>query len=221
MIDSRLKPLSEVGARREALGARLESHDRVIMVGAGEELRIDIDVAVTPKASFAIMLQEGASLTLVALGEAREDISIVRSIDCVGSNVSVRLLSALRVTGSANIVLDADVRVRADGSNCAIDDRLVIDDSSRSIVRHRMVVDRDVCDSSVSSSVQGMMLGEKAFIRAIPELDVCSNMIRAKHAVVIARPKPESIAYFAARGIDGVRATGLLAEQFLCPIGAV
>lgn len=212
MIDSRLKPLSEVVP---------DPADRVIMVGVGEELRIDIDVAATPKASFAITLQQGASLTFVTLGEAREDISIVRSIDCVGSNASVRLLSALRVTGSANIVLDANVRVQAEGSHCVIDDRLVVDDSSRSIVRHRMTVDRDVCDSSVSSLVRGMMLGERAFIRTIPELDVCSNMIRAKHAVVIARPKPESIAYFAARGIDAVRATSLLAEQFLCPIGAV
>lgn len=212
MIDSRLKPLSEVA---------LDPTDRVITVGAGDELRIDIDVAATPKASFAITLQQGASLTFVTLGEAREDISIVRSIDCVGSNVSVRLLSALRVTGSANIVLDTNVRVRADGSNCMIDDRLVADGFSRSVVRHRMTVDRDVCDSFVSSSVRGMMLGEKAFIRAIPELDVCSNMIRAKHAVAIARPKPESVAYFAARGIDEVRATSLLAEQFLCPIGAV
>lgn len=212
MTDSRLKPLSEVA---------LDPADRVIVVGVGEELRIDIDVAVTPKASFAITLQQGASLTFVTLGEAREDISIVRSIDCVGSNVSVRLLSALLVTESAHIVLDADVRVRADGSNCVIDDRLVADGSSRSIVRHRMVADRDVIDSFVSSSVRGMMLGESAFIRAIPELDVCSNMIRAKHAVAIAHPKPESIAYFAARGIDAVRATSLLAEQFLCPIGAV
>lgn len=221
MIDFRLKPLSEVGARRETLGAGLEPHDRVILVEAGKELRIDIDVAVTPKVSFAITLLEGASLMLVTLGEAREDISIVRSIDCVGSSASVRLLSALRVTGSANIVLDADVRVRADGSNCVIDDRLVADGCSRSIVRHRMVVERDVSASVVSSSVRGMMLGEKAFIRVIPELDVCSNMIRAKHAVAIARPKPESIAYFAARGIDSSRATSLLAEQFLCPIGAV
>lgn len=212
MIDSRLKPLSEFA---------LDPADQVIVVGVGEELRIDIDVTVTPKASFAITLQERASLTLVTLGEAQDDVSITRSIDCVGSNVSVRLLSALRVTGSANIALDADVRVQADGSNCVIDDRLVIDGFARSVVRHRIVVDRDVCDSAVSSSVRGMMLGESAFIRAIPELDVCSNMIAAKHAVVIARPKPESIAYFAARGIDSTRATGLLAEQFLCPIGAV
>ena len=212
MIDSRLKPLSEVA---------LDPVDRVIVVGAGEELRIDIDVAVTPKASFAITLQQGASLTFVVLGEAREDISIVRSIDCVGSNALVRLLSALRVIGSANIVLDADVRVRADGSNCVIDDRLVADGPSRSVIRHRMIADRDVCASTVSSSVRGMMLGESAFIRAIPELDVYSNMIVAKHAVAIARPKPESIAYFAARGVDSVGATGLLAEQFLCPIGAV
>lgn len=212
MIDSRLKPLSEVV---------LDHADRTIVVEVGEELRIDIDVTVTPRASFAITLQEGASLTLVTLGEAREDISIVRLIDCVGSNVSVRLLSAIRVIESVNIVLDAEVRVQADASDCVIDDRLVADGSSRSVVRHRMVVDRDVCASAVSSSVRGMMLGNSAFIRAIPELDVCSNTIRAKHAVAIARPKPESIAYFAARGIDSLRATNLLAEQFLCPIGAV
>lgn len=190
MIDPRLKPLSEV---------TLDPAHREIVVGVGEELRIDVNVEETPKGAFAIVLQEGASFTMVTIGEARSDVSIARSIDCVGSNVTVRLLSAVRGCGSAQIALDSHVRVRSNASNCAIDERLIIDDAARSIVRHRVVVDRSVVDSAVSSSVRGMMLGEKSFVRAIPELDVCSNMVKAQHAVALSRPKPESIAYFAAQ----------------------
>jgi Fe-S cluster assembly scaffold protein SufB len=80
-----------------------------------------------------------------------------------------------------------------------------------------VVIDPHVHRAKVSTAVHAMVL-KNGRVRAIPELDIASNNVVAKHTVAIACPNPASIAYFASRGIDRGEAERVLAERLLCPI---
>ena len=85
-------------------------------------------------------------------------------------------------------------------------------------MRQRVIVDPEIVDATVATSIRGMLLGDSARIRAIPELHIASNAVKAKHTVAISRPSRAMTAYFASRGIDAVVARTMLADQLLCPI---
>ena len=210
MIDEREKPLSEIRVDRIA--------SQVLHLAEGEDLRVPLDVSAGGSFLIRATLAERSSLTILALGEVRGEISIVRMIDEAGAGSSIRFLSAIRVCEGAKVTLDSDIRVSSSDVRCEIDDRLVAEDGSRSIVRHRVVVEKDVARSAVSTAIRGMISGEEGSIRAIPELDIRSNTVQAKHAVSITLPQKETLAYFATRGIPRKEAMTLLAEQLLCPI---
>jgi Fe-S cluster assembly scaffold protein SufB len=207
------KPLSEIQLVNAAT--------HIFNLAVGEEQRISIDVSVASFIYLRATLADHSLLTVVLLGEAVGDVSIVRVVDSMGVGASIRFASAIRVCGDAKMSLDAQVQVSSSNARCEIDDRIVGDGSSRSIIRHCVVVDRAVERSVISTTIRGMILGERSSIRAIPELDIQSNTVQAKHAVTIARPRKEVFAYFASRGIPEHEAVGLIAEQFLCPLGRV
>lgn len=209
MIDEREKPLSEVVP---------SVSERVIVVASGSEQRVEID----PSKSFSVSarVEAGGMLSMIVAGAIDADVSITRRVALVGDGAKVELLAACMIAPGVTFRCDDDVRVSAGGTECNIDDRCVAQERSKAIVRQRVVVDREIVDATVETSVRGMLLGDGARIRAIPELHIASNAVRAKHAVAISRPSRAMTAYFASRGIDALTARALIADQLLCPIGA-
>jgi len=208
MMDEREKPLSEITLRSEV--------DVVIDVVAKSSKKIEIDL--TRSSSISARVGEGASLSIVLAGEVTSDISIVRNIDLVGRGARIELLTACIVAPDVTFRCDDSVHVSADSTECIIDDRCVVQDQSQAIIRQLVTVDASVIDGVIETSICGVLLGDESRIRAIPELHIASNAVRAKHRVVIARPSKAMMAYFACRGIDGVVAKRMIADQLLCPI---
>lgn len=208
MIDEREKPLSEIVP---------SIAEQIFCVAAGAEQRIQIDPS--KSASISARVEAGGMLSMIVAGVIDTDVSITRSIELVGKGAKVELLAACMVAPGVTFRCDDDVRVSADGAECRIDDRCVAQDRSKAIVRQRVVVEPSIVDATVETSMRGMLLGDGARIRAIPELHIASNAVRAKHAVAISRPTRAMTAYFALRGIDPVAARTMIADQLLCPIG--
>ncbi len=207
MIDEREKPLSEV----TPMIAK-----QVFVVLAGTEQRVQIDPSMST--SISARVEAGGMLSVIIAGVVNEDISITRRVELVGRDAKVELLAACMIAPGVTFRCDDDVRVRASGTTCTIDDRCVAQGESKAIVRQRVVVDQDIVDATIETSVRGMLLGDGARIRAIPELHIASNLVRAKHAVAISRPSLAMTAYFASRGIDAIAARTMIADQLLCPI---
>jgi hypothetical protein len=208
MIDEREKPLSEMTPSVAG---------QMFVVSAGTEKRMRIDPS--KSASVSARVEAGGMLSIIIAGAINEDITITRRIDLVGKGAKVELLAACAIAPGVTFRCDDDVRVSADGTECRIDDRCVAQDCSKVIVRQRVVVDEGIVDATIETSVRGMLLGSGARIRAIPELHIVSNAVKAKHAVAISRPSRATTAYFASRGIDPVSARTMIADQLLCPIG--
>lgn len=207
MIDEREKPLSEIVP---------SIAEQIFCVAAGTEQRVRIDPS--KSTSISARVEAGGMLLMIVAGAVDTDVSITRSIELVGKGARAELLAACMIAPGVTFRCDDDVRVSADGTECRIDDRCVAQDKSKAIVRQRVVVDPSIVDATVETSMRGMLLGDGARIRAIPELHIASNAVRAKHAVAISRPTRAMTAYFASRGIDAVTARTMIADQLLCPI---
>lgn len=207
MIDEREKPLSEVAS---------SFAEQIFVVAAGSEQYVRIDPS--KSSSFSARVEAGGMLSMIVAGAVDRDVLITRSIELVGVGARVELLAACMIAPGVTFRCDDDVRVSANCTKCTIDDRCVAQDRAKAIVRQRVVVDSSIVDATVETSIRGMLLGDGARIRAIPELHIASNAVRAKHAVAISRPTRAMTAYFASRGIDDVTARDLIADQLLCPI---
>ncbi len=212
MIDSSLKPLSEI---------TIDAFDEIIVVEEGENVRIDVDLAIINHKLYKVTVKERANFTMTIIGEAKNDVTIRRVIDCVGEHSSIKISSAIKGVNEAKIAIDSFVNVKSNNVECVVDEKIIVNNGAKAVIRMRVIGDRDLIDSSISCSIKGMILGEKASIRAIPELDILSNKIKAKHAVAIARPRRAIIDYFASRGVSEGDAIELLVEKFLCPIGEI
>lgn len=207
MMEECEKPLSEVAS---------DSGD-FVEIPAGENRRIVIEV--TQDTAIHAVVQGGASLTIIGVGKVAGKVVLIRSIS-LGKHARLELLLACRVASGASLQCDDSIRLTHDNAHCSIDDRCAIEGNGRAIIRQRVVVAQHVRSVFVSTAIRGMVLG-KGRLRTIPELDIASNAVTAKHAVTIARPTASLIAYFASRGIDRSAAESMLADQFLCPISTL
>lgn len=196
-------------------------------IGAGFVLDIDvlpgttvshhIDASLHPTISIVVRVHRDASLFIIVVGDISGECTIDRSIDIIGGNARVELRSLIRSSADARCSVSDDVHVKGSDAFCTIDNRIVAHDASRSIIRERVMVDQRVAGGEVSTAIRGMLLGDSASIRAIPELDIASNTIKARHAVSIARPSESMVSYCATRGMSRDEAMTMIANGFLCP----
>lgn len=217
MIASNEKPLSESPIVAPLIGDFVLDID----VLSGMSVSHRIDVGSRSSISIAARVYAGASLSIFIVGDIEHDCVIDRAVLIIGDSASIELSSSIRTKGDARCDIADDVDVGAHDSRCVIDNRVVGHDASRAVIRERVVVHQSVNSGSISTSIRGILIGESASIRAIPELDIATNMVSAKHAVSIARPSALALAYCASRGIDRENAMTMIADGLLCPAGSM
>ncbi len=209
------KPLSESPI------IHLRSADFVLNIDvfAGAMISHRIDAARYSSISIMARVHADASLSIFITGDVESDCTIDRSIFITGDAASVELSSSIRTIGNSRCNISDDVHLASNNSRCIIDNRVVAYDSSRAVIRERVIVNQMVSDGSISTAIRGMLVGENTSVRAIPELDIASNAVRAKHAVSISRPSKSALAYCATRGIHRDDAMRIIADGLLCPAG--
>ncbi len=210
------KPLSESPIVSSSIGDFVLDID----VLSGMSVSHRIDVGLHSSISIAARVHAGASLSIVIVGDVESDCIIDRAISVIGDSASIELSSSIRTRGNVRCDISDDIDVVANDSRCIIDNRVVAHDASRAVIRERVVVHQAVNSGSIATTIRGMLIGESASVRAIPELDIATNMVSAKHAVSIARPSAQALAYCASRGIDRDAAMTMIADGLLCPAGS-
>ncbi len=216
MVLDRAKPLSE----SSIIPSAISDFVLVIDVLSGTSVSHRIDLESRSSISIVARVHDNASLSIFIVGDLESDCVIDRAVSVIGDSASVELLSSIRSQGNVRCHISDDVNIAADDSRCVIDNRIVAHGSSRAVVRERVTVRQSVNSGSIATTIRGMLLGESASIRAIPELDIATNMVNAKHAVSIARPSASALAYCASRGIDRESAMSMIADGLLCPAGS-
>ena len=217
MIAPNEKPLSESPIALFPIGGFVLD----IYVLSGMSVSHRIDVATYSSISIAARVHAHASLSIFIIGDIESDCIIDRAVSVIGDSASIELSSSIRTKGNARCDISDDIDVAANDSRCVIDNRVVAYDASRSVIRERVVVHQSVNSGNIATTIRGMLIGESASIRAIPELDIATNMVSAKHAVSIARPSASALAYCASRGIDRENAMTMIADGLLCPAGSM
>lgn len=217
MIASNEKPLSESPIASLPIGDFILDID----VLSGMNVSHRIDVGIHSSISIRARVHAGASLSIFIVGDLESDCVIDRVISVIGDAASIELSSSIRTKGDVRCDISDDVNIAANNSRCVIDNRVVAHDASRAVIRERVVVHQSVNSGNVSTTIRGMLIGESASVRAIPELDIATNMVSAKHAVSIARPSASALAYCASRGIDRENAMTMIADGLLCPAGSM
>lgn len=217
MIASNEKPLSESPISLLLIGDFILDID----VLSGMNVSHRIDVGIHSSISIRARVHTGASLSIFIVGDLESDCVVDRAITVIGDAASIELSSSIRTKGDVRCDISDDVNIAANNSRCVIDNRVVAHDASHAVIRERVVVHQSVNSGNVSTTIRGMLIGESASVRAIPELDIATNMVSAKHAVSIARPSASALAYCASRGIDRENAMTMIADGLLCPAGSM
>ncbi len=217
MIAPNEKPLSESPIIPSAISDFVLDID----VLSGTSVSHCIDLTSRSSISIVARVHDNASLSIFIVGDLESDCVIDRAISVIGGFASVELSSSIRTRGCTRCNISDDVDIRANGSRCVIDNRVVAYDASHSVIRERVVVHQLVNSGNISTAIHGMLIGESASVRAIPELDIATNMVSAKHAVRITRPSVSALAYCASRGIDRANAMTMIADGLLCPVGSM
>lgn len=217
MVHDHEKPLSETPIAQSSISDFVLDID----VLSGMNISHRIDVASHSSISINARVHAGASLSIFVIGDVERDCVIDRAISVIGDSASIELSSSIRTKGNARCDISDDVNVVANDSRCVVDNRVVAYDASRAVIRERVVVHQSVNSGNIATTIRGMLLGESSSVRAIPELDIATNMVSAKHAVSIARPSAAALAYCASRGIDRDDAMTMIADGLLCPAGSI
>lgn len=217
MIALNEKPLSESPIVSPSIADFVLDFE--VLSGMNVSHRIDAGSHVS--ISITARVHAGGSLSVFIVGDIDCDCVIDRAISIIGDSASIELSSSIRTRGDVRCSISDDVDISADGSRCVIDNRVVAQDASRAVIRERVVVHQSVNSGNVSTTIRGILIGESASVRVIPELDIATNMVSAKHAVSIARPSALALAYCASRGIDRENAMTMIADGLLCPAGSM
>ena len=192
-----------------------------IDVLSGMNISHRIDVGLYSSISINARVHSSALLSIFVIGDVVSNCVIDRAIFVIGDSASIELSSSIRLKENARCTISDDVDIAADDSQCVIDNRVVAHDASRAVIRERVVVHQSVNSGNVATAIRGMLIGESASIRAIPELDIATNTVGAKHAVSVTRPSASALAYCASRGIDQNDAMMMIADGLLCPAGSM
>lgn len=217
MVLDHEKPLSE----SPIVSSSIADFVLDIDVLSGMNVSHRIDVGSHTSISITARVHAGGSLSVFIVGDVEHNCVIDRAVSIIGDSASIELSSSIRTKGNARCNIADDVDVVANDSRCIIDNRVVAHDASRTVIRERVVVHQSVSSGNVSTTIRGMLIGETSSVRAIPELDIATNMVSAKHAVSIARPSALALAYCASRGIDRENAMAMIADGLLCPAGSM
>ena len=194
----------------------------VVVLAAGEErsvvLPVDVAAGEERRIALAFSLPARARLTIVVVGSCQGLLIVERTVRLLGADAAAVLTTAIDVTASGRIAVVDDVTVCAPRGKATVGVRHVVRDAARSEVRSRLTLMPEAHGTQAFARAEQMLLGERPFAGAIPELDIRVDDVACGHAAWVARPRERDRFYLTARGISESAVDDMLAQAFLCPI---
>lgn len=197
----------------------------LIGVLPGEERTITLAVDVAPdqeqRISLTAEVASGGRFVCVITGSCRGRLTIERQARLIGEGAAIVYSTALDVGGDARLSVSDDVVAFAAAAEMDIVARHVVRDVARAEVRSRLVLMPEAARSKAFARAEQLLLGEKPFAGAIPELDIRVDDVSCGHAASVSRPKSSDRFYLASRGLSDSEIDDMLAQAFLCPVSLV
>lgn len=169
------------------------------------------NVAVRPR-SATIVEEGGQFISNYVCLEKVKDVQMYPSARLMGKDAVVRLNSILAAPEGSHLDIGGLVELNVPGSKAEIVTR-TITTGGEVINRGKLVGKAEGVRAHLECS--GLMLSDKGFISAIPELDAYVGNAELSHEAAIGRINPEEIEYLMVRGMNEEEAAATIVRGFL------
>ncbi|MEM3530253.1 MAG: SufD family Fe-S cluster assembly protein, partial [Nitrososphaerales archaeon] len=132
---------------------------------------------------------------------------------CKGSNSKVRFNSIVVGKGNSHIDLGAKIVLQGSGSKGEIITNAIASDNAKIYSRGSLVGENS--NSKAHLECKGLLVSDKAFIHAIPELIGKISGTELSHEAAIGKIAEEQIRYLMARGFSETEARSLIVRGFM------
>ncbi len=172
------------------------------------------DVDVRPRTG-AIIEEGGTFISNYICFKPVRSIQMYPTASCIGKDARVRFHSL--IYGSKDSLFDVGSRVflQAEGSRTEMTARVIATDSSRIISRGHII--GEVSETKGHLECRGLLLGNKASIHAIPEIEGKAEGCDLSHEAAVGKIQQAQLCYLMSRGLNEDDATALIIRGFLDP----
>ncbi|MFT7528338.1 MAG: Fe-S cluster assembly protein SufD [Arenicella sp.] len=120
------------------------------------------------------------------------------------------------VLGKGRQHVDNHTEVNHAEPNCTSDEyyKTILDDSSRSVFRGRIIVAQDAQLTNADQQNNNLLLSKQAEADSKPQLEIYADDVKCSHGVTVGQLDPNSMFYLQSRGIDKASARALLTFAF-------
>lgn len=169
------------------------------------------NVVVRPR-TVAMVEEGGQYISNYVLIEKAKDVQMYPTVNLNGKNAVARLNSILVAPEGSHLDIGGRVVLNADGCRA--------ESITRTISTGGEVINRGCMIGKVEGvrahlECDGLMLSNKGYILAIPELDAQTGNAEMSHEAAVGRINPEEIEYLMARGMSEDDATATIVRGFL------
>jgi Fe-S cluster assembly protein SufD len=193
-----------------------------------------------------IIAMPGAKVTHIAVQDIADDATefsarrarverdaTVEWIDCVfggrysqlrsstalaGEGASVKHRTAFFGNAEQKLDLRQEVRHLAPRTHSDIKGRGALADASKAVYRGLVRIEKGAVGSSGFQKEDVLLLGERAEVDAIPDLEINTDDVRCGHGAAIGRMDKERLFYLMSRGLDETAAKKMLVEGFFADL---
>lgn len=231
-VKNPIRPLSEAPLLTSGLVGDMpvgrivlaEHAQKTVLYSAKKKSRLSLDLIIETARGAELVVEgvldveEGATVAQVVVIRGEGKVTLRQAVR-IHRDGELRRTVMIDGAGDANVAIDDDIVLAEPGARCVVDVRGVLRDSARSTARGRIVIERAAVRATANMQLHHLLLGEKAFASAVPELAVHVDDVSCRHAASISRPPSKAMNYLASRGLTPEAANAMLADAFLCPAG--
>lgn len=165
-----------------------------------------------------IEAEAGAVCNSTVLVRGGGEIQLRRALHVFGPGVQIEHNCVAWLNNSARMSASEEMTTQHTQSDLAIRTHFVLNDTSEAVTRARVVASAASQDSVITEDLHGLVLGDKARLRAIPELEVQTDRLECSHRMSSLPLDQETAFYLRSRGLTQSQVQSLLARSFAAPI---
>lgn len=233
-------PLSEddqlhLNSPRElmVLPGEVKNWNESTSIGRGEKRAISLEIRVGSggkgEMTRIFYVPQGARLTIyhtvtVEAGGEWQNVICVRGggevkirralkLSGAGAKASFMCLGVMEQMGRMSVA--DEMFLSAPKTQASLSTKIVLNHEAQSEARGRIVIENSAPGSEAFEKLDHLVLGERATVVAIPELEVKTDDVKCGHGATTSRPSEAELFYLTSRGLSLLEAEALVAQGFI------
>jgi Fe-S cluster assembly scaffold protein SufB len=132
-----------------------------------------------------------------------------------GEHAQVEVRTAVALSDAERADLHTHITHHAPKTTSRIVTRVVVADTAKAVSRDVVVVEKGMFGSDVVQESKVLLLSPKASCHAVPQLEIATDKVAAKHSASITRVEDTQLFALMSRGVSREEAQAMIVEGFL------